>query len=297
MKTAVIDLGSNSLRMGIYEKREGRLALVKQYRFSTRLAEGLSQDNCLQPLPMKRTVEAFCKLKEILVENKIVLFRAVATESLRRACNSEAFLIQVRQESGIVIEVISGEEETRYGLYAARCTTNAENFYMMDTGGGSCEIALWHQNRLADHVCLPFGSVVLTEQYCPDQNGVEPLASHIRSEFEKHRWMEPLGFPIVALGGSNRQLGKISVHSGDVKVDGYRLSITHAREIFQNILNTPVADRVEIAGLEPTRIDTISAGLCPIFVLADLTASPEIIICERSLREGIAAELLGIGNE
>ena len=105
MKTAVIDLGSNSLRMGIYEKREGRLALVKQYRFSTRLAEGLSQDNCLQPLPMKRTVEAFCKLKEILVENKIVLFRAVATESLRRACNSEAFLIQVRQESGIVIEV------------------------------------------------------------------------------------------------------------------------------------------------------------------------------------------------
>ena len=104
MKLAVIDLGSNSARIGIYVN-DGRIRELKRVRYNTRLAEGLEKDNLLKDEPVRRTIDAFIKFKELIDEEECTDVVAVSTESLRRAENSAEFIEKVKSATGIKIKV------------------------------------------------------------------------------------------------------------------------------------------------------------------------------------------------
>lgn len=290
---AIIDLGSNSNRMGIYQKTEIGIRILEEHRFSVRLSEGLAKENLLQENAMQRTLASFLEFKKVISNYPDATVKCVATEAMRRAKNAAMFQNMVLKETGIQIEIIGGEAETRYGAWAARQSAGTDTFYMLDTGGGSFELALCENGELKAHICLPYGAVVLTETFEPDKNGTEPLSKFMNQTLSSYTWVAQNGYPIVLLGGSNRVIGKL--HRGtdsDQRLDGMQISVSEVLKIIQTVIETPPKLRENLVGMEKNRIDIITAGLAPLRALIEKVQSEALIICTKSIRDGIAAELL-----
>ena len=291
-KCGVIDVGSNSVRMGIFEKQNSGVVQTERFRKQVRISEGITKDNLLKEEPVKRTLEAIQEFKDILDKKGIADVKMVATEALRRAKNSATFTDEVKRVFDIDVEIIDGLKEAHYDVFAAQMTANYNDFYMIDTGGGSVEIALVSGGKIEKAVCLPLGSVVMTESFRPDENGTQELESFIKSELEKADIIKNNKFPIVALGGSNKELAKIDMKICSDNIDGHKMSAKSVFAVYNNLKTMTCDERKKVEGFDEKRADTIVSGLCPIMTLCTLSGSKEICFCTGSVSEGVAAELL-----
>jgi len=290
-KAAVIDLGSNSIRMGIFEVIDGKFVQTERFREHVRISEGLIEDDLLKEQPVARTLEAVAEFKKIIDKKEIKRVKMVATEALRRAKNSCIFTEKVKEQYGIDVEIIGGMDEARYDVLAAVQSTGYQEFYMLDTGGGSLELAYVYGGEVMKACCLPLGSVVMTERFRPDENGANELERHITYELIKSEVICKKNIPIVALGGSNKELSKIHMKK-ELEVDGYRIPVSDARIIYDNLKSVTLEERKTTEGLDVKRADTVVSGLCPLMVLSVLSGAEEITFSTGSVREGVAAELL-----
>lgn len=293
LKCAVIDLGSNSARLGIYEAENGQIVPISAFRYTSRLSEGLSKDNLLTKPAIERTLFAFKQFKAEIDKFEEIKVRCVATEALRRAENSETFIELVRKETGISIEILSGEKEAKYGLFGAKMSAKCDNFYMLDTGGGSFEVALCENGKLKYNTSLPYGAVVMTEKYNPDKLGNKELYGFIKDVFEEIEWVKNNNLPVVLLGGSNRVLGKIyGIEENEPNQEGLIIKAEPLKNIMDNIISLSPSEREKIQGMEKGRVDIINAGLAPLSALLEKCGAPYVIISTNSIREGIAYEIL-----
>lgn len=294
-KIAIIDLGSNSVRCGIYEKKSsGKILQIDSIRHTVRLSEGLITDNLLKKPAMERTLQAFLNMKTFLdMKYKGIKIVAVATEAMRRAKNSDIFKNAVKNTTGIEIEILDGETETKYGLFGAKLSAKCDNFYMLDTGGGSFELALCENGNLKSHTCLPYGAVVLTETFHPDEKGTDELDKFMNKVFDTLPWVDKNGYPIVLLGGSNRVLGKLyKGTSSEERQDGLKIPANSVNEIIEKLETLTPEQRMELAGMEKNRVDIITSGVAPLKTLMERSGACELIVSTNSLREGIANEYL-----
>ena len=140
MKIAIIDLGSNSARMTIWKISGSKIEVVINKRLYVRLSEGLSKDNLIKEEPFKRTLSALFEFSDIIKHEKCEIVKAVATETIRRAENSDEILKIIYAETGIKVEILTGDDEARYDYLAAKDLTGNHTAFLMDVGGGSIEI-------------------------------------------------------------------------------------------------------------------------------------------------------------
>lgn len=286
---AVIDLGSNSVRMSINRlEKDGTYRVLEKVRATVRLGEGMGRDNFLREDVMARvadTIEEFCRLAK---KYKCASVAAIATAALRKAENKAVFLEKVRKQSGIDFEVISGEQEAYYSYLAVKETVGIENGVIFDTGGGSTEITLVKNGEIKHTTSLPLGAVMLTEmmQNCPNMQMYKYVASHIG----KISWLgECESLPLYGIGGSARAMAMIykkRLINAD-ELDGIKIPYAQVAKIYQRIFNTPPQKRKEIKGMDPSRADIILAGLTPVKVLMDMTGSRSVCICASGVKEGV----------
>lgn len=292
MKTAVIDLGSNSARIGIYVY-DGKVKELTRVRYNTRLAEGLEKDNLLKDVPMERTVEAFVKFKELIDEEKCGKVVAVSTESLRRAENSDVFIKKVKEKTGIEIEIIDGASECRYGAIAASMSTDYKSFYVLDVGGGSFELSKVKNGELTDFICLPYGCVVVSEKFKPDTEGPHKMNAFLKNVFDELKWLDET-LPVVSLGGSAKEIARAVYKDkgADFELDGKSAEAEIAYKLYDAVIKTPVEERHNVFGMEKARADIINAGLATIVNLLKKVNAEEIVFCTKSIREGVAQSIL-----
>ncbi len=287
MKLAVIDLGSNSARLGIYTYNNGLNEIFRK-RENTRLAEGLEIDNMLKKEPMERTLKALIDFSEIIKEQKADKAIAISTESLRRAENSSYFVNLVKEKAGIELKIIDGHTEALYGSFAARSTLKSESFYFLDTGGGSFELGFVENGNLKEFVCLPYGCVVLTEKFSPDEKGIDEINAFLFNELKNLNWLDK-PYPLVVLGGSVKEIARCSFNiSSDREINGKSVSAGEVFGIFDEIYKTKVCDRPHKFGMDVKRADIITAGLCPTLTVLKITGTKEIVFCTKSVRDGAA---------
>ncbi len=209
---AIIDLGSNSVRMNIVHiNKDGSYTLLDQAKEMVRLSEDMGPEKTLKAEPMRRTVEALKLLKKLSVAYGADQVFALATAAVRIAENQDEFLNLVRDEVGFDFKILSGEEEAHYDYIGVINTIDIDNCLIVDIGGGSTEL-IWVENRKERAaVSLPIGSVVLTENYVnAGKNGIENAIEAIQSLFKDVPWLKNLkGIPVVGLGGVIRTFAKV----------------------------------------------------------------------------------------
>ena len=286
---AVIDLGSNSVRMSVNAlEKDGSYKLLQKLRATVRLSEGMTNDNFLKEEAMSRVIDAIAEFVEIAKEYKCASIAAIATAALRNAANKELFLARVKEKAQLQFEIISGEQEAYYSYLAVKETVGIKDGVIYDTGGGSTEITLVRDGEVKRAISLPLGAVVMTEQM--KNRSQMQLYKYVSSYIGGIDWLDECeGLPLYGIGGSARAMAmlyKKQYLSPDL-VDGVKIPYHAVAKIYQDIFATPLEMRKDIKGMDVSRADIILAGLTPVKVLMDMIGSPRVSVCAAGVKEGV----------
>ncbi|MCT3394943.1 exopolyphosphatase [Lentilactobacillus hilgardii] len=299
---AVIDLGSNSVRMTVSRINEdGTYDNVTQMKEYVRLSENMGSEKILQPDAIERTLAALRSFKEVYSKLENLKMRAVATAAVRQATNQKEFLKKVKSEIGIKLEVISGAQEAYYDYVGVSETLPATNGVIIDTGGASAEIILIQNGKVANLISIPIGSVTLSSKFnlgdkiLPEQ--LFKAVIFVNEIFQSVWWLKNgLNLPIIGLGGSNRTLAKINRRRNNFldidDIHGYQLSDTQVNDTFEDIVSHDLDGRKQVPGISKDRADIIVGGLIPVIFLMNYLDSDKITFSTSGLREGILFERL-----
>ncbi|EOI3117526.1 Ppx/GppA phosphatase family protein, partial [Campylobacter jejuni] len=167
-KTAVVDLGSNSIRMVIFEKtsRYGFYTTC-EYKRKVRLGENAyNNGKILQEEAMQRAEDALAFFKQCALKHKCKKIFIVGTSALRDAPNSKNFIKRIKDNLSLNIRCIDGKSESYLGgLAALNLLSPFKDGTTLDIGGGSSELCLIKNNRIISCISLDIGTVRLKELF------------------------------------------------------------------------------------------------------------------------------------
>lgn len=287
MKVAVIDLGSNAVRMTLAEVYGKQVNIVKQLRENVRLSENMSGDNLLKEEPVKRTIvalENFVGTAKDFGAEKTV---AVATAAMRKAKNKEV-IINPLNEMGVSLEIIDGVKEAYYDYIGIMNKTDMTDFVIVDLGGASTEIILVKGGSFKGVTSLPCGAVTLTEKYGNNQIDMQ---MYVASKLNVVAFLnDATGLPVISLGGTARSFGQIDLNSEKI-APTHKISIERFEEIYEKLKGMSADEIRENTPVEPKRADIIFAGVSAIYTLATKISAPEIIVDKSGVMEGILYDI------
>jgi exopolyphosphatase/guanosine-5'-triphosphate,3'-diphosphate pyrophosphatase len=298
---AVIDIGSNSGRVVVYEiLPEGHLRILASSRASLRLVRDLKDRNTLSTQAINRTLDALHDFHALAVGSGASRTLAVATSAIRDADNGAALLTRVREELGLRLRIISGEEEARYGCLGAVRGVPADNGVMFDLGGGSLQIAGFRGRRIGRAFSLPLGALRLSDAFLssdpPSARDRRRLVAHVRRSLE-HSRLPALGRHgwLVGTGGTVRNLAKIDQRLRTYplpRLHGYVLSRGRVEEIVDMLASRRQDRLASVPGLNDDRVDSIVGGGLATLALMKTLDADRLQVAGQGVREGLALSLI-----
>ncbi|WP_292656915.1 Ppx/GppA phosphatase family protein [Nitratifractor sp.] len=289
-RIAVIDIGSNSARLVIFQRtsRYG-FHLIAQQKSRVRIGEGAYEaGGYLQPVGIRRAFGALHSFTHTLKEYKVHKIHCVATSALRDAPNREAFLRVVRQRLGLQIRVIDGLKEARYGAIAALNLLPIEEGITVDIGGGSTDMALIRNGRIVEAVSLDLGTVRIKELFTDTGRGLKEAKASIRQRLE----ILPDNFRsslAIGIGGTARALARGIMIESDYPFDkihafGYRLK--EHKAYLKTIVEAPMEHLGELS-IKKNRFDTIREGALIFLEVLRRLEADEVLTSGVGVREGV----------
>ncbi|MEY4505238.1 MAG: hypothetical protein RL154_1535 [Pseudomonadota bacterium] len=288
--TAVIDIGSNSMRMVVME-RTSRFGfrLLKEVKSRVRISEGAYENSgILQPSAVSRAVEAMRSFKEIAVGYKARKILCVATSAVRDAPNRSDFLRQVRQNTNIEIRVIDGEKEAYYGALSALNLLPIQNGITVDIGGGSTELGLIKNGKIEGLISLNLGTVRLKELVFDKNLSLQDAIKQLQPELSRI----PENFKadtIIGIGGTNRALAGAIMKQTNYPIDvihAFSFSWIEQKNYIEQIINSK-QNRLKMLGIKPDRFDVIREGALIMKCVADIVGGKNFMASGGGVREGV----------
>ena len=295
----ILDLGSNSTRLSINEVTNGSFREVRRQKVMTRMAEGMGKtlgEKVLKKAAIERTLAAWTDFKKEYQDLPNLKVKGIATAAVRAASNSQAFLNQVKELTGVDVEVLSGDAEAYYDYVGVKNSLKLNDFILCDMGGGSFELAVVKDGQAVNLASIPFGAVSLTERFnAQDLLSAKDLfrfQGFVQGLFNEQLWLlEGRYLPLVLLGGANRTVARTEMmRRGQKNLDefhGVKMSARSFLNIYTDWLGLDFSQRQERLGVEADRADIILGGLTPIAQLIQQLDIPELIFSESGVREGI----------
>jgi len=302
---AVIDVGTNSVKLHVGERRAGdQWRTVVDRAEVTRLGQGLAETGALQPEPLRRTADAIVAMVEESRDAGAAEIAAVGTAGMRIARNSSELVDAVRERCGVGIEVIAGEEEARLAYLAATTALNLPDGtrVVFDTGGGSTEFTLGRRTIVDERFSVDVGAASFTERFGLDdavsEERVEEAGTAIGDELGRLAgWPRPSA--LVGLGGALTNLAavrhKLAEYDPDV-VQGTALDHAEIDRQIELYRTRSADERREIVGLQPKRAEVILAGACIVRAVLDRLHCDELTVSDRGLRHGLIVERFSAGR-
>lgn len=276
MNYAVIDIGSNSVRMLL----NGRKTTV-----NTQLAEKANAGGFLLPTAMARTAEAVISFveqaKEVGATPKVF-----ATEAVRSARNKEEFL-NILLKNGVTVDVLAPETEAKIGFDGAY-SGNGQIQAVLDVGGASSELAVGDGKTLYYSHSLPIGAVRLKD-FSDDKAERTKHAHKLVKEYGE----VPTFSELVTIGGTTSSL--VAVRDGidpydPQKVHLQKLTLTEIDETVNKILATPPEERTKIKGLHPKKIHILPAGGILVMEIMRYLGVTAVTVSEKDNLEGYISD-------
>ena len=305
LRFAVIDVGTNSVKLHVGERRAGgRWRTVVDRAEVTRLGEGLAETGALQTEPLRRTADAIVGMVEESRREGAAEIAAVATAGMRQAENAAELVEAVRERCGVGIEVIPGEEEARLAYLAATSELDVgrESLVVFDTGGGSTEFTFGRAGRVAERFSVDVGAARYTERFGLDgvvsddvlAKALEAIAADL-ARLDGRRRPDAL----VGLGGALTNLAAVGHDLATYDSEVVQGTVLDRAEIERQIdlyRSRTAGQRREIVGLQPARAEVILAGACIVRTVLDKLQCDELTVSDRGLRHGLLVERFGASS-
>lgn len=313
---AAIDLGTNNCRLLIARPHDDNFVVIDAFSRVVRLGEGLAQTGQLSQPAMDRAVGALRICADKLKKRNVHLARSVATEACRRATNGADFIARVREETGIVLDIISAEEEARLAVLGCHILLEDGRgpAVIFDIGGGSTELVLIEQSahsaspipRIVDWQSVPWGVVSLSEtvgdegategarleRYAAMKQLVADSFSPFAERLQSHQAPE---LRLLGTSGTVTTLASLHLELPQYDrraVDGLIVPSAAMRAISTRLSAMSPDDRRLLACIGNERADLVVAGCAILEAILDIWPATRLGVADRGIREGILRSLM-----
>jgi len=301
VRIAAIDVGSNSVRQIVADvSPDGTIAVVDEMKAAPRLGAGLEATGRLDSAAMIRAVDALRNMAVLAKKLDADRVVAVATSAVRDAENAAEFLARVKSQTGLVLRILTGEDEARlsYRSAVAHFELGESRTAVVDLGGGSLELALSFDGIVDRLVSLPLGAVRLTERFLASSDGekhLRALRKHVRRVIRESVPVRPWrGARLIGAGGTFTNLAGIVLSRQGMEsaksVQGAVVSRNDVEHVLDTLASMTMDERRKVPGLNEARADIIVAGLAVIAELIARLDVRELAVSRYGIREGILLE-------
>ena len=280
MKLAIIDIGSNSVRLMLWA--DGK-SLYKKVA-TTRLSESLAENGILSEAAITRTaqaVEEFCREGEAQGANVY----AFATAAVRQSRNGEEFCACVKRRCNLTVDVVSGKDEAQLGILGALAGKDGG---IVDIGGASTEVCFRKNGTTEFSVSMNVGAVRLYESCKDDKTRIKAV---IERELVALSGAKPAR-DLYAIGGTASTLAcvKLALSEYDAeRLNHLELSFDWVAETAERLLRLPVEERKQIAGMDVRRADVIACATCFLAEIMKKLSVSRVLFSDRDNLEGYVA--------
>jgi exopolyphosphatase/guanosine-5'-triphosphate,3'-diphosphate pyrophosphatase len=295
----VLDVGSNTVHLLVVDAHRGAHPTpTSSVKTTLRLAERIDADGKLSDRGTQELVRAVNTAREEARRTDCDELIAFATSAVRDATNNGDVLRRVRERTGVELEVMSGEDESRHTFLAARrwCGWSAGRLLVVDIGGGSLEVAFGIDEEPELARSLPLGAGRLTRQRLPGDPPSRVDVAALRSWLDAElvplaKQVRKLGSPdrAVATSKTFRSLARLTGAAPSSRGPRVRRTLTDTglRQLIAFVSRMASADIAELDGVSASRAHQLVAGALVAEATMRALDLPELEICPWALREGV----------
>ena len=292
---AIVDVGSNTVRLNIYKLEYGNLSLVLNKKESVGLASYVKNGQ-MMPSGINRVSQVLMDFKTLLEDLQIDNVHVFATAALRNAKNSKAAVAEVEKRAGIKVQVISGETEAELDFIGASHAVEVTDGLLVDIGGGSTELVPYKKGKIKEAVSIPLGSLNTHDKFVtgilPNKAERKAIKKAVLDEIAKFPEVAKGKYPIICgVGGTCRAANKLNI-------DMFRLPLENSTIKFPNlkrmvrILENKEKETVSIETLDimlrvvPDRVRTLLPGMIVLETVAKHFGTEAIEVTNAGVRDG-----------
>lgn len=289
-KYAVIDIGSNTVRMVIYTAEDAAFHGLFSKKYTLGLA-GYIQDGIMTQEGIHKLCAALLECRTMLEQFEIERYFVFATASLRNIQNTHEAVDQVFLVTGFSIDVISGQAEAYLDYYGVMVDAPLENGLLFDIGGGSTELVTIAHDGPGVIESLPIGSLTLAKEYVdkvfPKQSECEKIQARIRKELKKRKLHRlPAHTALCGVGGTARALLMLAQEQQELPDTQRLLTVSQLKKLEKALWKKDGKAREMLLKTCPDRLHTIYPGMLILDELVQLSQCETIYISKYGVREG-----------
>ncbi|MBE7047808.1 MAG: hypothetical protein E7393_00335 [Ruminococcaceae bacterium] len=291
MKFAVIDIGSNTIRLCIYQYSHNQLTLLINKRVMALLGSK-THAGALTQEGIEAVCEALVMLQTYIAQEKAQHILVFATAALRNISNTEQVVTTIRERTGFCVDVLSGEAEALLTFQGAAREQNIDDGVIADIGGGSTEIILVKKGRIQKTESFPIGSLTAFVRFVGKRPATEGMMAEIR-KFVCHMLSNSFSPSesvkvLYGIGGAARTAAELEkiLYPGS----------WGAMQTLETLLARLIADEKlaekNILLASPERLDTALPGVAILCEIARFFGCRQLEVCGGGVREGYLYQYL-----
>jgi exopolyphosphatase/guanosine-5'-triphosphate,3'-diphosphate pyrophosphatase len=287
LKLAAIDIGSNAARLLITEVVENihdepTFNKLNLFRIPLRLGFDVFETGIISTEKTEMLIQTLKAFRHLINAYHVDAVRACATSAMRDAKNADKILAIVKKETGLDIEVISGELEANiiYENHIAENMDKDHSYMYIDVGGGSTEISIFGNGKLTFKKSYNIGTIRILKKMV-NEDDWDTMKEDIKQATRSHK-------DIVAIG-SGGNINK--VFSMSKKKDGKPLHIDLLRDYYKELSNFSVEERISFYNLREDRADVIVPALQVYINAMRWAGAEEIYVPKIGLSDGLIHHL------
>ena len=283
-RVGIIDVGSNSIRLVVYERASRAPLPVFNEKVLCGLARGLDATGRLNPEGVEMALVNIDRFMILAHNMKVTTLDLVATAAVRDAVDGADFMREIASRPGIVAHTVSGQDEARFSAYGVICGMPDADGVMGDLGGGSLELAALGNGRLGASSTLPVGPLRLMSSGRGD-----PKKSVVEA-IESVRWLrEEQGKTFYAVGGAWRAFARLHMEQAGYPlhiIHQYEIPVDEARAVARLIAVQSAKSLEKMPGVSRRRVDTLPLACLALDRLLGVLKPRNVVFSAFGLREG-----------
>jgi exopolyphosphatase / guanosine-5'-triphosphate,3'-diphosphate pyrophosphatase len=307
IKKAIIDLGTNTFQLLVVEQDGMKYKTVHEDSYAAKIGMGGISSGIITEEGIQRGISGLRYFQQVFDSEGVIKENviATATSAVRNAKNGKEFCMRVLEETGIKINVISGEEEATliYEGVKLGMDIGTEPSMIIDIGGGSVEFIICNKNRIMYKQSFEIGGQRLMDKFM----STDPISSRSVSALRDYLEVQLLPLtnavhqyaPLCVIGSAGSFETLIDVfymktygHLPLPEQVSFELPITEFNDSFLKLVSKNHEERMAIVGMKELRVDMIVVGVCLIDFVLKRFDIQQIKVSNYALKEGVLSKLL-----
>ncbi|MGW8202027.1 Ppx/GppA phosphatase family protein [Sphingomonas bisphenolicum] len=288
-RTAIIDIGSNSVRLVVYDGPRRIPFILFNEKVMAGLGASLAKTGAIEPEAMDRGLRAVGRFAHLCRAMKVTEIRCVATAAVRDATNGAAFIARAK-DMGLTVELLTGAQEAIGAAMGVLSGIPHADGIVGDLGGGSLELARIRGGAVEQTISLPLGVLRLPQIRA---KGPRILERQVVKMLEKAGWTPEPDLPFYLVGGSWRALARFDMQLTSFPlpvVHQYEMTAARAEQLTRIVSHVDRTRLKQIPAMTGSRVPTLPDAAALLSVVVRQLKSSRLVVSAYGLREGLLYE-------